>query len=224
MKEQIIPCTEEEMNALLDAASEKEFLYMLFYLAKTTGRRLGEFYGVEGKIQKGVKVVGKQQVFDREGNKIFIDKVIPLYKKTNEWSYGVQVKDIDFERKIMKVWVLKRRQFVQDETLLNDNAVRLLKNYIRNNKLNLEDYVFRKLSYRQIQNRVDHYAKKAGIKHKVSFHNFRHFFITQMIRHGWSHDQVAKLTGHKSIGTLSLYDHVVAEDLRDKAMQVINEM
>lgn len=224
MKGQIIPCTKEEINKLLEAASEKPFFYMLFYLAKTTGRRLGEFYGVEGQKQIGFKVVGKRQVYDRDGNKIIIDKTIPQYKRNGIWKYGVQVKDIDFIKKTMKIWVLKRRQFIQDETILTDEAVRLLRNYIRENKLTLEDYVFREKSYRQIQNRVNHYAKKAGISHQVSFHNFRHFFITELARRGWSHDQIAKLTGHKSIGTLSLYDHVIATDLRDKAIDVINEM
>lgn len=224
-KEQIVPCTPEEMEALLNASMDDDFFYMLFYLAKTTGRRLGEFYGVQEKEEVGRKVVGQKKVYDKDGNIIYIDKTVPVYEiKGMRWRYGVRVRDIDLERGTMKVWVLKRKKYVQDETILTPEAVRLLKRYINKNRLELKRRIFRKYSYRHIQHKVSQYAKKAGIKHKVSFHNFRHYFISELSRRGWSHDRIAKLTGHKSIGTLSLYDHVIADDLREDAMKVINEL
>ncbi|MFW6129992.1 MAG: tyrosine-type recombinase/integrase, partial [Atribacterota bacterium] len=198
MKSQIIPLNKEEMDRLLEISMENGFFYMLFMVAKTTGRRLGELYGVEDKTVIKRKVVGKKRVYDKDGNRIIIDRTIPVYKKTNKFSYGVQLKDINFEKRTMKVWVLKRRQMQQDETILTSEVVRLIREYANRWKLKPEDYVFRHYHYRHIQNRVGHYGKLAGIKKKISFHNFRHYFITELLKQGWAYNEVVKLTGHKS--------------------------
>ena len=39
-KTEIIPCTREEMNKIIDASIEDDFFYMLFKVARKTGRRL----------------------------------------------------------------------------------------------------------------------------------------------------------------------------------------
>lgn len=180
-KTQIIPCTKEEMDSLLEAAQDNDFWYMLFKVARKTGRRIGEYY-------------------------------------------DVRVKDIDFDRKVMITKVLKRRRKVEKEAILDDNLIYLMKRYISQNKLKLDDFLFRKVSYRQIQNKVQSYAKNAGIKHKVSFHNFRHFFVTELFKKGWTYDRIAKLTGHSSVGTLALYDHTVASDIAEEARESIRDL
>ena len=180
-KTDIIPCTKEEMDKIIDAYIEDDFFYMLFKVARKTGRRLGEYY-------------------------------------------AVQVKDIDYERKIMMTKVLKRRKRVEKEAILDDELIYLIKTYIRKNDLKLEDYLFRKVGYRQIQNKISSYAKKAGISHNVSFHNFRHYFVTELFKKGWTYDKIAKLTGHSSVGTLALYDHTVASDIGEKAREDIKDI
>jgi len=176
-----IPCTKEEVNALIESAIENDFFYMFFKIASKTGRRLGEYF-------------------------------------------DVQVKDIDFERKVMMTKVLKRRQKVYKEAILNDELIYLLKRFILKHKLKLEDYPFQAYSYRHIQNRVEFYAKKAKIPHKVSFHNFRHYFVTELFKLGWTYDKIAKLTGHSSVGTLAIYDHSVASDIRNDALEAMNSL
>ena len=173
-KTQVIPCTKEEMDKLTQVTIDDDFFYMLFKVARKTGRRLGEYY-------------------------------------------DVKVKNIDHDKKIMMTKILKRKQRIMKEAILNDELIYLIKVYTQRNKLKLEDYLFRKVGYRQIQNRVSSYAKKAGINHKVSFHNFRHYLITELIKKGWTYEQIAKLTGHSSIGTLAIYDHTVASDIAEKA-------
>ena len=173
-KTNIIPCTREEMDKIIEATIGNDFFYMLFKVARKTGRRLGEYY-------------------------------------------DVQVKDIDFDRKVMMTKVLKRRQKVMKEAILDNELIMLIKSYIQRNKLKLDDYLFRKVGYRQIQNRIASYAKKAGVNHKVSFHNFRHYFVTELFKKGWTYDKISKLTGHSSVGTLAIYDHTIASDLGDKA-------
>lgn len=176
-----VPCTKEEINALIEAAQESEFYYTLFMVAKTTGRRLGEYY-------------------------------------------ALKVSDIDFEKKVMMTEILKRRQRVKKEALLRDDIIPLLKRFIVRNHLKPDDYVFREVGYRQIQNAVSKYAKAAGITHKVSFHNFRHYFITELVKQGWHYDRIAKLTGHSTPGTILSYDHALATDLREEADVAIKDI
>jgi len=138
--------------------------------------------------------------------------------------YDVQVKDIDYDRKIMMTKVLKRRRKVEKEAILDEQLIFLIQNYVRRNNLKLEDYLFRKVGYRQIQNVIKTYAKKAGITHNVCFHNFRHYLITELFKAGWSYDRISKLTGHSSVGTLALYDHTVASDIAGEAREAIGNI
>lgn len=186
-----VACSKDEIDRLLDACIDNDFYYTLFFIAKTTGRRLGEYYGTP---------------------------------KHGGYSGGVKISDIDFEKKVMMTQVLKKRNLEYREALLTDEACRLLKQFINKRGLKDKDYLFRQKSYRQIQEMVVQYSKRAGIKHKVSFHNFRHYFITEMIRRGLSHNQIAKLTGHGNIGTIASYDHTIASDVRDIAIEKIKEL
>lgn len=163
--------SKEEMERLINTSLDNDFFYLLFMTAKTTGRRLGEFYGVQDKIVMNKrKVIGTKKAYDVNGKLIIVNKTIPIYKNSKNWSYGVQVKDIDINRKTMKIWVLKRRDYIQDETILTEEVAALMKQYINRHKLKPDDYLFRKYHYRHIQNRVKHYAKKAGIEKNVSAH------------------------------------------------------
>ena len=181
MKTAPIPCSKEEIDAIVKAAEDNDYYYTLFMVAKTTGRRLGEYY-------------------------------------------SLKVKDIDFEKNIMMTLILKKREFKQKEAILSPDVARLLKQFIIRNKLRDTDYVFRKVGYRQIQYAVAAYAKKAGIDHKVSFHNFRHYFITELVRKGWHYDHIIKLTGHTNPGTLTHYDHAVASDIKEQALKALEDM
>ena len=182
-----VPCTKEEMDALINAAKEDKFAYLLFKTARKTGRRLGEYY-------------------------------------------DIQVKDFDYEKKLMLTKVLKRKQRILKEAILDDELAYLIENHIRDCGLKLDDYIFRwqtkgkKISMRQIQNKVKTYSEKAGIPHNVSFHNFRHYFITELFKAGWSYEKISKLTGHSSVGTLAIYDHSVASDIADEARDAIRNI
>lgn len=180
-KTEIIPCSKQEIDKIIEASMHDDFAYMLFKVASKTGRRLGEYY-------------------------------------------DVQVKDIDFDRKIMKTKVLKRRQKIYKEAILDDELSYLIRRYIQQNQLKLDDYLFRKVSYRQIQNKIKSYAKKAQIPHNVCFHNFRHYFVTELFKKGWSYDRISKLTGHSSVGTLAVYDHTVASDIAEEARATMKDL
>jgi site-specific recombinase XerD len=52
------------------------------------------------------------------------------------------------------------------------------------------------------------YAWKADVIKHVTYHSFRHYVITALISEGWPYDQIQKITGHKSITTLDIYDYL----------------
>lgn len=221
------PLEKEEMDKLILASSKSEFYFMLFNLAKFTGRRLGEFYGVEKKIVIGEKAVGKKKVYTDSGKQIEVDKMQKIFKATGEFEYGMKVKDVIFNddgSAIIRTWVLKRRTYIQDETHVPSEVSKLIKRYIRMNKLTLDDYLFRKVSYRAIQNAVSSFSRQAGINKNVSFHTFRHYFVTALLKKGWSHDKIAKVTGHKSVQSIGTYDHVMSSDLKDKLDEDIRDI
>lgn len=175
------PCTKEEIEAIMNVCQDNDYYYTLFMTAKTTGRRLGEYY-------------------------------------------NVKVSDINFDKNLMMTEVLKRRAKIKKEAILLPEIALLLRQFIVRNKLKSDDYVFRKRSYRQIQCAISTYAKKAKINHNVSFHNFRHYFITELVRKGWHYDKIAKLTGHSTPQTLIFYDHAVASDIRDDALEALRDI
>ena len=88
----------------------------------------------------------------------------------------------------------------------------------------MNDYLFREVSLRTIQNRIQNYTKKAKINHHVVVHNFRHYFVTELKRQGWTDSDIQILTGHKSVGTLSIYKHIVSSDLKDKTLESLKNL
>jgi len=153
-----------------------------------------------------------------EGKNLLYWRALFMFAKTTGRRlgeiYAVRVSDIDFEKGVAMTNIEKARKFKRMETILTPMVVAILKRYIKEARLKPDDYVFRAKSYRQIQARTTSLAKKAGIQHNVTFHNFRHYFITELVRKGWSYDKIRKVTGHASINVLMKYDHVVASDIK----------
>lgn len=173
-KQKVEPCTKEEIDKIIDLSADNDYYQTLFLLAKSTGRRLGEYM-------------------------------------------KMQVKDVDFENGTIRTIVLKRRMPIYKDALLTPESSRLLKSYILRHNLKLEDFVFGARKRISVQFAIRRYGLKAGITHRVCFHNFRHYFVTFFLQKGWSYDQIAKLTGHSSPQTLVHYDHAVLADVRKRA-------
>lgn len=224
-KTKIVPCSREEINKILEASMENDFYYMVFLVLKTTGRRIAELYGNQKRKEVGRKIIGKKIEYDENGKQIALAKTRIIYNRVSgQYEGGVKVKDINFETGIMKVWVLKRREMIQDESILLPEIMMTIKHYIIKEKLTPEDYLFCKKDYSSIQYAIKKYAKKAGVQHNVSLHNFRHFFVTELKKKGWTNDKIAKLTGHKTPSSLSIYDHVIASDIKEQAIKDLKDI
>lgn len=232
-----LPLTKEQKNKILEQAeTEDEFDYMLFLTLATTGRRIGELYGVQDKKEIGTKVLDEKRRYYKDGMPREEDKTRKIFKKLNTWRFGVRVEDINFEEGTMKVWTLKKRKFTdQDIIPLVPRTLRVISQYIKKNRLTEKDFIFRKKSRSlpMIRIKLKQYAKKSGvltnlekenIKYSLSVHSFRHYFITELQKLGVSNDKIVKLTGHKDIKTLSIYSHTLGIDFKKDVMPMLNEI
>jgi len=58
-------------------------------------------------------------------------------------------------------------------------------------------------------------VKRAGIQ-GLRFHDLRHEAVSRLVERGLSDQEVAAISGHRSMQMLRRYTHLLAEDLADK--------
>ncbi len=116
-------------------------------------------------------------------------------------------KDIDFKNHFIFVPVAKRDE--RREVPMDPLTSQLLQFYITDNRINGPIW---KLTTRAIQDITKKYAALAGVSKNVSPHSFRHYFGTNLVRHGMSEFRVQKLMGHRSVSTTMLYTHLYTKD------------
>ena len=61
---------------------------------------------------------------------------------------------------------------------------------------------------------VRDYAKKAGIKKKVTPHTFRHTFATELIRNGANITAVRNMLGHSYLSATNIYIRVAGTEVK----------
>lgn len=196
--------TKEDVEAIL-ALSEKENypLYLLLRCLLKSGRRFGEFYGVQ---KRGV------------------------------WKFGVQVKHIDFEKRWVYTYILKKVRvntrtgkvtkggYRKKLAFLDERTTNLVKAYVEANGMGPKDHVFRFAHYRSIQRSLRQIVSRLGIQRNITLHSFRAYFVTYCKRAGWAHEDIIKVTGHAKKETLMRYDHTDILDIEDKARKLVEEI
>jgi site-specific recombinase XerD len=62
--------------------------------------------------------------------------------------------------------------------------------------------------------RLQRFLKKQSMRH-WTYHQIRHFFVTELIRRGGGLEAVRMLAGHSKLEMTQRYAHATAEDLRE---------
>jgi integrase/recombinase XerD len=131
--------------------------------------------------------------------------------------------DCDLQGGLLRV---NKGKFAKDRVVpLGKHAVKFLKEYItrirpqqtKKNKTLRNLFVSRfsdPLSKQVIELMVRDYAKKAGIKKKITPHTFRHTFATELIRNGADIIAVRDMLGHSYLSATNIYIRVAGTDVK----------
>lgn len=101
----------------------------------------------------------------------------------------------------------KDRMFIIAETLRGE-----LLDYIKNENLNSDSYLFQsyngRMSVRTVQEILKKATKKSKINKNVHPHTLRHSYATHLIENGYDVASVQSLLGHNSSQTTMIYLHI----------------
>jgi site-specific recombinase XerD len=134
----------------------------------------------------------------------------------------LKLENFDFKKKVILVKSLKKRgEDLTREIPISTRLLESLAEYLKNTKVNPEDYIFPSPSDKQ-----QHISRKAlnrlceRLKQKhphlsmLHPHALRHTFATQLLAHGAELHDVKTLLGHQSFNTTLIYNHTAIDTLR----------
>ena len=75
--------------------------------------------------------------------------------------------------------------------------------------------VIGRVTPRAVERLIDYYAKKVGITERVTPHQLRHLFATDLLMNGADLRSVQELLGHAHIGTTQIYTHLTNTALKE---------
>ncbi|OGC33861.1 tyrosine recombinase XerC [candidate division WOR-1 bacterium RIFOXYB2_FULL_48_7] len=133
----------------------------------------------------------------------------------------LNLKDVDFSEDEIKVLGKGAKERI---VLFGSLAKKALNNYLSDARPNLlagsktaAFFIGRRgsrLTPRQIERIITHYAKKSGLGKRVTPHTLRHSFATHLLEGGADLRIVQELLGHVSLSTTQVYTHVTKERLK----------
>jgi len=195
--------TPEELEALLEVASDNQF-YPVIYTAVSTGLRQAELLGLRWRdIDLDLRSISVSQV---------------LYKRRGVCEFK-EPKTAHSRRRVRMTRKLADylREYKAEKESLSLHLVRLPK---------LDDLVFSNVEGKPIDPGVlthnfHRIAKRAGLEN-VRFHDLRHSFASFMLLRGVPAKLISEALGHSSVAfTMDVYSHII-EGMRSDTMELLD--
>ncbi len=135
----------------------------------------------------------------------------------------IKNKDIDFENSMVSVNVTKNRKILMIP--LNEDIIKILREYMRFRGGRADDWLFcsiygRQLTRSSCYHAIWDYNHGRGLE-KTGMHRFRHTFAKKWVTMGGSVVTLQKILGHSSLAITENYLNILMSDLQ-KDMEKIN--
>ncbi len=143
----------------------------------------------------------------------------------------LEIKDIDFEQKILYMWTLKRKlkRRYQRLVYVDDSTLDILRQYMR--AYNIENGVLFTLTARRIRQIVFESGCRVGLSRvgskKIHPHHFRHSHAVAWVRNNPTMESLRKLQarlGHSSFNTTVFYLQYSKAEHQAEAESALAEM
>lgn len=129
---------------------------------------------------------------------------------------NIKIKDIDFDNSVVYVNITKNRKPLIIP--LNQNIIKILKEYLTYRQGNSDDYLFcniygNKLTKSTAYHSLYEYNKSRGIE-TTGIHRFRHTFAKKWVLLGGNVVTLQKILGHSSLAITQNYLNILVSDIK----------
>lgn len=134
-------------------------------------------------------------------------------------ALNLTLSDVDLGKELISVKNTKNKI---DRTIpINSKLKSVLKGYLENGREDrktenfFSTYPLGQISLQCVNKKLRNVVKNVGIEKKISAHNFRHSFASNLIIRGVDVVTLKKLLGHRHLKTTSIYCHTNFEELQE---------
>ena len=147
---------------------------------------------------------------DRSRDRMIIELLYQTGLRVGELA-KTQVEDIDFESGFLAVPWQNTKTKTGRTVFVEEEILNKLKGYLREHKRK-KGPLFR-ISKRRIQEIIQHYSKKSGVK--ASCHTLRHSHIVHALLDKVPLSAIQKQVGHKRLTTTQIYSDLAPEQVKE---------
>lgn len=135
---------------------------------------------------------------------------------------GLNLEDVDFERKYFKV---RHAKFDKErEVPMSEECEAILRQYLdafHSPRAGPKTPLFKsirgtRMSPHAVQNMIAKCGERTGLRDKLTPHVLRHSFATATVGNGCDIWHLSQMLGHNDIATTQIYLHVINEKLREQ--------
>lgn len=127
---------------------------------------------------------------------------------------GLDVNDVSFDRAVVRV--LGKGGYEREGELTRE-AIKALGSYLKARRFwkgNNSGALFltrtgERIKKRDVERKIEEYAKRAGIKERITPHMLRHSIATHLLDKGMDIRRVQHFLGHTSIASTQIYTHII---------------